>query len=179
MLLNACEGGDEGGDRKPSPPRPDLRPISDVGPYLCDLVPEAEFRRVTGLSLRLSPKWSGDMTSNGLCLTYAQGREAPLGVHWGYGDGEQVIRRQEKAYADNSPHALPKELGKGFASASAGNPNPNYVISLFRCGKERPWLRIDFAPVVRGRDAVQDMFAFMRIAQKRFGQIHKCEPRPS
>ncbi|PRX03399.1 UNVERIFIED_ORG: hypothetical protein CLV66_111183 [Actinomadura viridilutea] len=101
-----------------------------------------------------------------------------MGIHWRYGDGEEVIRRLEKSYADNGIHALPEGLGKGFASPAAGYPNPNYVISLFKCGDKRPWLSIDFAPVVRGRDAVQDMFAFMRIAQKRFGELHKCTPRP-
>ncbi|WP_344943716.1 hypothetical protein [Actinomadura miaoliensis] len=142
-------------------------------------MPEVEFRRVTGITGTLKPAGGGDPADNYLCLAHAAGRSAPLGLQWDLEDAEKIVRQQERGYAERSSYLLPSELGKGFASPAAGSPRPNYVIAMFRCGDERPWLSIDFAPVVRGRDAVQDMFAFMRIAQKRFGQIHKCEPRPS
>ncbi|WP_242903179.1 hypothetical protein [Actinomadura terrae] len=76
-------------------------------------------------------------------------------------------------------HPLPADLGSGLAviNPSLGSvPRPNYVISQFLCGKRRPWMSIDFALVARGRDAVRDMMDFMRIAEKRFREIHKCTP---
>ncbi|MFI0447753.1 hypothetical protein [Actinomadura sp. 6N118] len=167
-----------------SPPKvkasPDLRPVSDGPPYLCDLVSEPAFRRVTGL-MHLTSRWAGPQTDNGLCLAHIPGREAPLGLDWSYNDGQKVLRLQKENWEDNSPHRLPADLGSGLAvirPTAGADPRPNFVIALFRCGKERPWISIDFAPVVRGRDAVQDMVEFMRIAEKRFGQIHKCTPKP-
>ncbi|WP_285494110.1 hypothetical protein [Actinomadura sp. NBRC 104425] len=174
VALTACTGEPE---TQPTA-QPDLRPVHDVAPYLCDLVPETEFRRVTGLTMPLDDQREGPQTSTGTCVAHAAGRQPPLGVQWDFEDGDEVLRRNEPSNP-GSAHRLPADMGIGFARRDSITPRPNYVISLFRCGDKRPWLRLDFAPVVRGRDAVQDMFAFMRIAQKRFGQIHKCEPRPS
>jgi hypothetical protein len=156
--------------------------VADANPYLCDFVPETALRLVTGIKAPIDDRWAGPQTDNGLCLARVAGQEALLGIDWSYNDGGEVVRRQQGAWKDNSPHQLPRELGDGLGvvrPTSGGNPRPNYVIALFRCGKKRPWISIDFAPVVRGRDAVQDMFDFMRIAEKRFGEIHKCTPRPS
>ncbi len=84
--------------------------------------------------------------------------------------------KEDATYRD-----LPPELGDGVATTDGSNglsSRDNLVVAMFRCGERKPWISIDFVPVVRGRDAVQDMVDFMRIAQKRFGQIHKCTPRP-
>ncbi|MEU5876298.1 hypothetical protein [Spirillospora sp. NPDC047279] len=179
ILAASCSGNSSA---KPTPPTPDLRPIVDSAPYFCDLVPEGAFRRATGLTMKLSPRWSGPQTDNGLCLAFAADREAPLGLNWSFNNGKNVIDRQQRNGEDDSPHPLPPELGTGLAviqPTAGADPRPNYVIALFKCGKRTPWIRIDFAPVVRGRDAVEDMVAFMRIAEKRFGQIHKCTPKPA
>ncbi|MFD0856952.1 hypothetical protein ACFQ07_32275 [Actinomadura adrarensis] len=160
-------------------PTPDLRPVTNSAPYLCDFIPEAEFRRITGVRDPLRANMTGLPSDNGLCLAHRSTGNPPLGIHWDYDDGPQIIADHERDYADNSPHKLPADLGRGIALTGHVRPRTNYVIALFRCGKERPWMSIDFVPVVRGRDAVQDMVAFMRIAQQRFGEIHKCTPRPS
>ncbi len=126
--------------------------------------------------------WDGPKKDNGLCLALPPKGHAPLGVEWSYQDGEKILQIQNENWAQESPHPLPAELGRGLAGVqpSGGLDGlPNYVIALFRCGKKKPWISIDFAPVVRGRDAVQDMFDFMRIAEKPFGEIHKCTPRPA
>ncbi|MFA1543180.1 hypothetical protein [Actinomadura monticuli] len=105
-----------------------------------------------------------------------------MGVEWSYAEGEKILQIQRKNWAHESSHQLPSDLGRGLAGyqPSGGIDGlPYYSIALFRCGKKKPWISIDFVRVVRGRDAVQDMFDFMRIAEKRFGEIHKCEPRPS
>lgn len=180
VTLGACDIGSEpqsaGAMRSPSA-QPDLKPVHDVAPYLCELVPESEFRRVTGLAMPLDDQRDGSWTTAGGCVVFAAGRQSPLRIEWDLEDGEEVIRRN-KPSIPRRVHQLPVDLGKGFATPDSITARPNYTISLFRCGDKRPWLRIDFAPVVRGRDAVQDMFAFMRIAQKRFGELHKCTPRP-
>jgi hypothetical protein len=181
-LLVPWSLGCDGGGSVPAPSRSVNVPVSDSRPYLCDLVPERAFRQVTGHSGTLTSSWSGPQTDNGLCLARLPKGFAPLGVEWSYEDGEKILRTQRDNWAHESPHQLPADLGSGLAAKLPGNGldgRPNYVIAVFKCGKKRPWISIDFSPVVRGRDAVQDMFDFMRIAEKRFGEIHKCEPRPS
>jgi hypothetical protein len=178
--LVGCTGG---GDREESPPpsRGDPAPVVDDAPYLCDFVPERTFRNITGLSIPLRPKWDGAQTGNGLCLASTSGREAPLGVAWSYSRGNEILKLQRDKYRDDRPIRLPKSLGDGFAVAmrtDVGITRPNYVIALFRCDKRQPWLRIDFDPVVKGRNVVRDMIDLMRIAQKRFGEIHQCTPQP-
>ncbi|QKW39111.1 hypothetical protein HUT06_38025 [Actinomadura sp. NAK00032] len=180
LLVTSCDGGQNPGARTP-PADPGV--VTDAAPYLCDLVPEQSLRKATAVQGPLDDKWSnGPQPDDGLCLAFAAGREAPLGVHWSYKDGLDVLRRQQKLWADDSPHPLPRELGTGLAvirPTFGADPRPNYVIALFKCGQKKAWISIDFARVVRGRDAVQDMFDFMRIAEKRFGELHKCTPRPS
>jgi hypothetical protein len=183
LLVAGVACGCDGNASNPRQSAPaTLASVADVGPYLCDFVPEQSLRMVTGTKAPIDDTWAGPQTDNGLCLARVAGQEALLGIDWSYNDGPEVLRRQQRGWADNSPHPLPHEFGEGLAvirPTFGGNPRPNYVIALFRCGKKKPWISIDFAPVVRGRDAVQDMFDFMRIAEKRFGEIHKCTPRPS
>ncbi|MFD0685440.1 hypothetical protein [Actinomadura fibrosa] len=153
--------------------------VKDQAPYLCDLVPESAFRLVTGLSFPVNAKWDGPHKKDGLCLAFAAGREAPLGVTWSYDDGEKILRLQHEKWRDQNAHRLPAALGDGLAvviPTAGGIARPNYVVALFKCGGRRPWISIDFAPVVRGRDAVRDMVDFMRIAERRFGELHKCTP---
>lgn len=174
--------GCDGGDPQEADSPPDVRPVADNAPYLCDLVPESAFRRSTGVTSPLKSDWDGPQTDNGLCLASPPKGPFPLGVEWSYNGGEEILRTQRENWAHESPHQLPAELGRGLAGyrpAGGLDGLPNFVIALFRCGKKRPWISIDFVPVVRGRDAVQDMFEFMRIAEKRFGEIHKCTPRPA
>lgn len=174
----ACDGGGS----VQSPPSSVKERVADSAPYLCELVPEHAFRAVTALSVPLTSDWDGAQTDNGLCLAFAADQKAPLGLTWSYLNGEKTIRFQREKWADDTTRRLPPDLGEGLAvviPTAGAIARPNYVIALFRCGKKRPWISIDFAPVVRGRDAVRDMFDFMRIAEKRFGEIHKCTPRPS
>jgi hypothetical protein len=177
LFVAGCDSGPQ-----EKVPAPDLRPVADQAPYLCDLVPEKAFRAVTGLNIVLNAYWTGLPKEHGLCLAHAEGRDAPLGIDWGFDGGDEILGVQRKRWAEVNTHPLPAELGVGLAVINPGSgavPRPNYVISRFSCGKRRPWMSIDFAPVVRGRDAVRDMVDFMRIAERRFGEIHKCTPRPS
>lgn len=178
LMLAGCEPVQEDSNTaRATRPLP-VQSITDTAPYLCDLVPERPFLSTIGTTGSLTDEWSGNMTETGLCLAYSGQKEASLGIQWAYTDGERVIRRQQEQFSDSVIHPLPPGLGRGFASTSAARPRVNYVIALFRCGEKRPWLRIDFAPVVRGRDAVRDMTDLMRIAERRFGVLHKCRPGP-
>lgn len=180
LSLTLCTAGCKGESRVEGAPS-DLRPVADGAPYLCDLVPESSFRRVTGITARVADEWAGPQTDNGLCLAGVAGDEGSLGVNWSYNGGDKTVRFQQDTWSSQPAHPFPADLGKGLAviKPTAGAiARPNYVIAVFSCGEERPWIRIDFAPVVKGRDAVRDMIDFMRIAQKRFGELHKCMPRP-
>ncbi|MFI6519981.1 hypothetical protein ACIBF1_30810 [Spirillospora sp. NPDC050679] len=101
-------------------------------------------------------------------------------MRWSFNGGERVVRDQRGDGDDPDRRNLPPELGDGLTALDGDtlSSRANYVVALFRCGKARPWISLNFIDVVRGRDAVQDMTDFMRIAQKRFGEIHKCAPRP-
>jgi len=161
---------------------PDLRPVADGGPYLCDLIPERAFRRSTGLTTPVIVKWAGPQTDNGLCLARAEGRDAPLGVRWSYNAADKTLRFMRDKRSRVPTYSVPADLGQGLVALlpfGSAYPRPNYVIAAFHCGKKRPWISIDFAPVVSGRDAVRDMVDIMRIAERRFGEIHKCTPKPS
>jgi hypothetical protein len=156
--------------------------IRDNSPYLCDLVPEAALREVTGLRGELSTGWSGPQADSGECLVRSPGvQPPPLGLSWSYSEGRRILEEQRYNYQhDLKP--LPKDLGQGFA-ASIGTDGltgrPNNVIALFRCGARQPWLGIDLIQVASGRDAIKDLTELIRIAEQRFGTLHHCRPRPN
>jgi hypothetical protein len=100
-------------------------------------------------------------------------------VSWAQ-DGLEVVQRQEAAFASERPTTLPAMLGKGFTVNTPGaiTGRPYYTIATFRCGATSPWLRIDLARVIQGRDRIKDMISLMRIAEQRFGLLHHCAPKP-
>ncbi|MBW8484712.1 hypothetical protein [Actinomadura parmotrematis] len=182
MLASGCQGKSIVHEPTTAP----ARLILDAAPYLCDLVPEHSFREVSGVAGSLAGRWDGHQTDYGLCLAWGAQNSALLGISWSYNDGEQVIERQEKAWLGGSGRSpvrrLPPELGRGLAVSRftlGGDQRPNYVIALFKCGGRATWISIDIPPVVRGRDALGDLVEFMRIAERRFGELHRCTPRPS
>ncbi|MFG2017400.1 hypothetical protein [Actinomadura geliboluensis] len=178
MLVTGCDGGGTAGTKA----LPDVRPVVDGAPYLCDLVPEPSFQRATGVTARLRSHWSGPQKDGGLCVALPPKGRSALGLEWSYKDGEEILHTQRENWTHKSSQQIPAEMGRGLAGhdPSGGLTGlPNYVIALFRCGRKKVWISINFARVARGRDAVQDMFDFMRIAEKRFGELHKCTPRAS
>jgi hypothetical protein len=156
--------------------------VSGGEPYLCDLVPEAALRQITGVRGELSTGWSGPQTDNGLCTVRSPGiQPSPLGLAWSYHEGQRILEDQRYNHQrDFKP--LPKGLGEGFA-ASGGTDSftgrPNYVVALFRCATRYPWLRIDLIQTSPGRDAIKDMTELMQIAEQRFGALHHCTPMPN
>lgn len=172
-LPSCTRSADREGALNLSPP---VRVTADA-PYLCDLIPEGSFRNATGVRFRLSTRWTGVTSSHGVCVAHASGQDAPLGIDWSFTDGNELLAQQEQNFAKFPHKILPGNLGRGFAAWDTQflSTRSNYVVALFKCGKKQPWLKIEFVPVVQGRDPSQDMIDFMRIAQRRFKQLHKCD----
>jgi hypothetical protein len=53
---------------------------------------------------------------------------------------------------------------------------PYRVSANFRCDSKERMLDIYLAQVAKGRDALKDLIDLMRIAQKRYGELHNCTP---
>ncbi|MFG1943699.1 hypothetical protein [Nonomuraea sp. NPDC048826] len=51
---------------------------------------------------------------------------------------------------------------------------PYRVSAKFTCGGKKRLIDIYLTQVAKGRDAMKDLTDFMRIAQKRYSQIHDC-----
>ncbi|TDC81584.1 hypothetical protein [Actinomadura sp. 7K507] len=175
-------------EKRPPPKSP---PVARSAPYLCDLVPASTFRAITGVTVPLESDqdglYAGDRDAD---IERCRGRPkegdtAPLIVNWSYLKGEKSLRIHQKKWANKSHGRIPSGLGRGFAAYERSDRLdvlPNEVFALFRCGGKRPWISIEFLSVSREgdvkRDRRQDMFDLMRIAQKRFGEIRECTPRP-
>jgi hypothetical protein len=75
---------------------------------------------------------------------------------------------------------LASELGLGFSAYAPGEDEaaPYAVAAVFQCGGQEFAIDIDLRRVSSGRNATKDLTDLMRIAQRRFGQLHKCTPKP-
>ncbi|MFG1701379.1 hypothetical protein [Nonomuraea sp. NPDC049309] len=84
-------------------------------------------------------------------------------------------------FGDHQLAALPKDLGTGLIAYTERPPRtrPYYTMMLFRCGDKRPWISVDLSEVQSGRDPVSDLTQLLTIARKRYGEIHRCTPRPA
>ncbi|MFG1702458.1 hypothetical protein ACFLIM_04630 [Nonomuraea sp. M3C6] len=51
---------------------------------------------------------------------------------------------------------------------------PYQVSAKFRCGGKERLIDIYLAQIAKGRDAMKDLIALMRIAQKRYGEVYNC-----
>ncbi|MEV4220979.1 hypothetical protein [Nonomuraea sp. NPDC049725] len=75
---------------------------------------------------------------------------------------------------------LPVELGDGMAGYMPDSifaDQPYRVSAKFRCGSDDRLIDISLAKVAKGRDAIQDLIALMRIAQSRYGELYDCTPQ--
>jgi hypothetical protein len=48
--------------------------------------------------------------------------------------------------------------------------------SAFQCGSGDAWVDIFLRSISPGRDMTRDLVDLMRIAQGRFGRLHRCSP---
>ncbi|MEV0630606.1 hypothetical protein [Nonomuraea wenchangensis] len=89
---------------------------------------------------------------------------------------QSVIEKWMRNGEENGRVKLPQELGigaidsyevRGYPFRSAG--------TLFRCGNENSLITI-YVKRNPARDQDQDLIQLMRIAQRRFAEMFKCEP---
>lgn len=74
---------------------------------------------------------------------------------------------------------LPGDLGEGYAAyfPIVQAEDQHYrVVAGFSCGGKKRILDLYLAQIAKGRDGIRDMIELMRIAQKRYGRLHKCTP---
>ncbi|KAB8186267.1 hypothetical protein FH608_046950 [Nonomuraea phyllanthi] len=164
-------------------PAPDLRPVVDQAPYWCEFVSQESFQRVTGDTRAYTDRKDGPWKNDGGCLVEGGSNGDPVGVWWSrIDDSAERLELAHENWDQTKPTPLPAQLGEGFATY-AGNDmlggRPYFVISRFSCGGEKPWIGIDLKRVAKGRDAIKDLTDLMRVAQKRYGDLHRCTPSPA
>lgn len=90
------------------------------------------------------------------------------------------MKDRRRLYSRHSGIALPSELGDGMAGYMPDSifaDQPYRVSAKFRCGRDDRLIDISLAKVAKGRDAIQDLIALMRIAQSRYGELYDCTPQ--
>jgi hypothetical protein len=178
MTVTGCTG-------TTSPPSPDpsdktiASPVTDTSPYWCDFLPQQAVRTISGLTLPLEENKSGVPATHGICTL--RNEYTRLSVVWSVRDGDSTMDLARKNFGDHQLAALPSALGKGLIAYTGRLPrtNPYYTMMLFRCGDRWPWISVDLSEVGKGRDPVSDLTQLLSIARKRYGELHKCTPKPN
>ncbi|MBB6344503.1 hypothetical protein ACWGH8_15645 [Nonomuraea muscovyensis] len=169
-----------------STPSPVLQPVVDSAPYVCSLIPEQAFRLVSGVTGPLAGETDGD-ERNGDCRT-SDTTSLSLEVWWmqeGSGMTREhlsfLLNDRREVYSRHDGVVLPTELGEGMAAHLSDPPSgdqPYQVSAKFQCGGKERLIDIFLPQVAMGRDAIKDLIALMRIAQKRYGELYDCTPGP-
>lgn len=154
--------------------------VTDSGPYWCDLIPRDALRRVLGPAVDLHEfRNAGATKNNTICGVRDTAKYGPLGVQWNIDGGPDEVAAWTHDVASDRPAALPARLGIGFTVHSVSASRLPYMsVSAFRCGPHDPWIEIFLRTVAPGHDASRDLTALMEVAQRRFGEVHRCVPRP-
>ncbi|RVX44909.1 hypothetical protein EDD27_7676 [Nonomuraea polychroma] len=171
------------GTGSPSSPSPDNKtiasPVTDAPPYWCDFLPQQAVRTISGLTLPLQEDKSGVPATHGICTL--RNEYTRLSVVWSVRDGDSTMDLARKNFGEHQLAALPADLGTGLIAYTGRLPrtNPYYTMMLFRCGAQRPWISVDLSEVAKGRDPVSDLTQLLSIARNRYGELHKCTPKPN
>jgi hypothetical protein len=168
-----------------STPAPAPKPVVDSAPYVCKLLPEQALRLVSGVIGPISERINGT-ESNGDCRA-PDTAPRPLEVWWAR-EGSGMPREHMDFLMDQDRRplytryggvALSPDLGEGMAAYVSSAPfanQPYRVSAKFRCGGKERMIDIYLPQVAKGRDAIKDLIALMRIAQKRYGNLYDCTP---
>jgi hypothetical protein len=178
LLAGACTTTDPVSAPASAPPKP----IADSSPYLCSLVPEQAIRLMFDASGPITDLTSGAKTS-GQC---SAPRTHPylLYIAWSQEDGKRtredlnrLLADKKRVYSQHGGVSLPADLGDGMvAKVPSGLPNLPYEAAVkFPCGGKERYLTFSIAAVAQGRDAFQDMIELLRIVQKRYAELNKCD----
>lgn len=172
------------------PPPADPEPVADSAPYLCTFVPERALRLVLGVTGQLVDYISGGKESGEcsaprdhpyvMAAAWLQEVDENAEEYSEYLTREHLadlLEDKKKAYSRHGGMDIPSDLGDGMtAKIPAGIPNLPYEIAAkFLCGGKERYLTFSFAEFAKGRDPFKDMIELMRIAQKRYAALHKCE----
>ncbi|MGP3921240.1 hypothetical protein [Nonomuraea sp. 10N515B] len=182
FLVFAMATGCTGNASSP-PPSPGNKtiasPVTDSSPYWCDFLPQQAVRTITGLTLPLEENKSGVPATHGICTL--RNEYTRLSVVWSVRDGDSTMNLARKNFGNHQLTALPTDLGKGLIAYTGRSPrtNPYYTMMLFQCGDRRPWISVDLSEVAKGRDPVSDLTQLLSIARTRYGELHKCTPKPN
>ncbi|MBN6052995.1 hypothetical protein JYK22_13740, partial [Nonomuraea sp. RK-328] len=165
-------------------PAPPAQPVADSAPYVCKLIPEQAFRQISGVAGALAEKTTGSEGS-GECWA-PDTTPRPLEVGWlrvGGGTTQKsldlTMEDRHQVYSRYDGVKLPADLGDGFAAYVPDFPfetQPYRVSAKFTCGGKDRIIDIYLAQIAKGRDAMKDLTALMRIAQKRYGTLYHCTP---
>ncbi|MFF4198813.1 hypothetical protein [Nonomuraea sp. NPDC001831] len=100
---------------------------------------------------------------------------------WATFGGKEATDLAQENFGAHQLAGLPANLGSGLISYTGRLPrtNPYYTHMLFRCGDKHPWISVDLSEVAKGRDPVSDLTQLLSIARKRYGELHRCTPKPS
>jgi hypothetical protein len=162
-------------------PSPIPQPVVDSNPYLCTLIPERAFRLVSDATEPRPERTDGN-ERNGSCRAPDAATQA-LEVWWmqerGMPSGhlDFLMDDRRKVYTRHGGVELPAELGDGMAAYLPNPPvndQPYQASAKFRCGAMDRLIDISLPQISKGRDAMKDLTDLMRIAQKRYSQIHDC-----
>jgi len=153
-------------------------PVTDSVPYWCDLVPRGALSRVSGVLTGLSEiRNSGATRDRSICGVRDKERYGPLVVQWNVTGGRDEIATWLKDIGSDHPIRLPSQLGVGFSVYSqSASRLPYFAASTFDCGPHDAWIELFLRRISSGRNATRDLTDLMRIAQKRFGELHRCTP---
>jgi hypothetical protein len=158
----------------------DLRTVVDSAPYWCDLVSKEALRRVAGLYTSLGEVRNPEATKNHtVCGVKDNQLYGPLNVWWDVAGGRVEVASLLKKVSADQPRRVVPDYGFGFAVYSPGSLKlPYLTAAVFRCGANEPWIYIAVREISPGRKAIEDLTGLMRVAQRRFGQLHRCTPKP-
>jgi hypothetical protein len=164
--------------RPSASPVRDARPVIDTAPYWCDLVPKEALSIISGPSHDPAEfRAPTDTNGHSVCGVKDGTKYGPLGVTWDIEHGRELLAASRSQVAADRPRTLPVRLGAGFISYSPGRSGlPYEVAALFRCGSKEPWIYLALRQVSQGRDMTKDLVELMRVAQGRFGKLHRCSP---
>ncbi|MFF4774704.1 hypothetical protein ACFY05_17775 [Microtetraspora fusca] len=181
FLVSACTND----QNVPKPVPVDDRPVVDSAPYLCDLVPRQAFHLVSGVTGTFAEKRDGNKDDSSCSArdTFPH----PLVVDWISEQGgttrediDYLLNDRLAVYERHGGVKLPVELGTGMAAYvpdyGSVTEQPYQVTAKFRCDGEEQLLTLRLDQVAKGRDAMGDLIALMRIAQRRYGEVHGCVP---
>ncbi|MEV4390712.1 hypothetical protein [Nonomuraea sp. NPDC049607] len=161
VLTTACQ--------EDTPPAVDAAPLpsAPAPPYLCDYIPKAAAKLMTGVS---DPIVTGflkepvdDVAGHGICTAYEPSGERAQILSAILDTGG--IRGQVDEYLKDGGKLLPAIVPGGYGAYVRDRERATHVGAILVQGKAR--LLVELVRGVEGRDNVADMVAFMKLIAPR------------